>query len=81
MTDALASAKATIKTAIELKTADLMAAAVGRVKTEIAESVLEQDINFLDEMAIVDVIVEQLADYDWSGILNLVSAEVPAGSH
>ena len=66
MTEAQAT---TIKAEIEAKTAELMAEVIRRVTNEIANSVLEEDVDVLDDQALADAIIVQLADYDFTGVL------------
>lgn len=45
MTAALQTARATIKSAIEIKTAELMAKVIRRVKGDVAEAVLDAEVD------------------------------------
>lgn len=69
MTESLAAAKATIKAAIETKTAELMAEVIRRVTGEIAESMLDDDVDVVDAQTLADAIIVQLDDYDFTRVL------------
>jgi hypothetical protein len=78
MTDAILEARQTMKTAIEEKIAELMQVTIDRLKSELADAVLDSGINPLNEIEVVDGILEQLIDADFADTLRLVAVEVPA---
>lgn len=76
MTEALQTARATIKAAVEKRIVELMATTVERIKAELADAVIDSGCNPLN---LVDAIVDQLVDADFSDTLRLVAVQVPAG--
>lgn len=78
MTGTIETARQMMKTAIEQRIAELMATTINRLKSELADGVLNSGCDPFDEVAVVDSIVEHLTDLDFADTLRLVAVEVPA---
>ena len=78
MTEQLIKAREQVLQAVQGRIVEIMARVVERSKAEIAEAVLADCTDPFNEGTLNDAIVDQLDGWDFSGEVNLVTAEVPA---